>query len=102
MSGSFLSYIDNTIENPKNITSDVKWLINELEKYDEKRKTDNILYSGLYFDRLDDLWVNVKNAVAAGAMSEKSWQIIKNKYWTHAEYIDSIIEKEKKNKNENI
>lgn len=88
------SYIDNTIETPKDLPKNILWFLKILEDHDNGRKENYELHSVLYFDRLDDLWVNAKNAIAAGVMSQKSWETIEQKYWTHAEYVDSLYEKE--------
>lgn len=85
------SYIDSSIETPKNLPSNIVFVLNKLSEYD--KRTDG---SVLYFDKLDDLCVLVKNAIAAKAMSKKDWSIIIEKYWTHA---DKIFDKESKSEN---
>ncbi|MBO4704849.1 MAG: hypothetical protein J5647_03830 [Spirochaetaceae bacterium] len=85
------SYIDQTIETPENIPKNIKALLQELHKWDESDQDGADVF---YYDRLDDLWVNAKNAVAAGVMSKKDWKIIEQKYWTHA---DIVMQKEENN-----
>ena len=65
------SYIDQTIETPENIPKNIKALLQELHKWDESDQDGADVF---YYDRLDDLWVNAKNAVAAGVMSKKDWK----------------------------
>ncbi|MCR4714283.1 MAG: hypothetical protein K5751_07880 [Treponemataceae bacterium] len=87
------SYIDNTIETPENIPKNIKALLQELHKWDESGQEGADVF---YYDRLDDLWVNAKNAVAAGVMSKKDWKTIEQKYWIHA---DIVMQKEDNNEN---
>lgn len=77
------SYIDNTIQTPQNLPSNIMVLLDMLSVYDKERN------SICYFDRLDDLWINAKNAIAAGVMSKKDWNILEQKYWIHAEQTDN-------------
>lgn len=84
------SYINSMIETPTNLPKNILGILGMLADYDNEG--NNILY----FDRLDDLWVNAKNAIAAGVMSKRDWIILEEKYWLHAEMIYS---KEKENEN---
>lgn len=79
------SYIDSTIETPALLPKNILALLQLLSDYDK----DGAWW--LYFDRLDDLWVNSKNAIASGAMSKKNWDILEKKYWIHA---DKVYERE--------
>ena len=75
------SYIDNSIKDPEHLPSNVQGILDDLRKYDKEG-------NGIgYTDRLDDLWVIVKNAMASNAMSQWAWDVIVQKYWTHADKI---------------
>lgn len=82
------SYIDPSIKTPTGLPQNIYGLLNMLEEYDKKGN------SIFYFDRLDDLWVNCKNAIAVNYMSRKDWEVIKQKYWI---YADTIYDEEMKN-----
>lgn len=84
------SYIDNTIETPKNTPTNILTLLKQLEKYDKEGN------DVLYYDTLDNLWVLCKNAVAAKVMTYKDWDTIDLKYWIHA---DIVMKKEEENEN---
>ena len=45
----------------------------------------------MYYGRLDDLCILVKDVIADGGMSEKDWETIVKKYWVHA---DKVFDKE--------
>ena len=82
------SYIDQTIITPRNLPKNILGILNMLCDY------DRIGAWWLYFDRLDDLQVNAKNAMAAGLMSKNDWNVIVDKYWKNA---DLVYNKEIKN-----
>lgn len=86
------SYIDASIKTPGGLPKNILWLLELLADYDSRGAW------WLYFDRLDDLWVNSKNAIAAGIMSKKDWEILEKKYWIHA---DLIYDKEEENGKKN-
>ncbi len=75
------SYIDHSIQTPKDAPSNILCLLEDLDEYDRNGM------DVAYYDRLDDLWVNAKNAIAAGVMSRTSWKIIEQKYWIHADEV---------------
>ena len=82
------SYIDKSIETPGRLPTNVLGILRMLSECDEKGQ------DVLYYDRLNDLWVICKNAMAAGAMSKKDWETIKEKYWVHADIISAKEEKD--------
>ncbi len=75
------SYIDDSIKDPEHLPTDVQGILNDLKEYDQNGKW------WLYYDRLDDLCVVTKNAMAANAMTQIAWEIIVKKYWVHADKI---------------
>ncbi len=75
------SYINNSIADPEKLPAYVIDILNKLKEAD---KVGDSIY---YFDRIDDLCVIVKNAIAINAMSYDSWKIVKEKYWDYAEQI---------------
>ncbi len=75
------SYIDSSVKTPENLPSNIVALLDILSDCDRKGEWWS------YFDRLDDLWVNAKNAVAAGVMPKESWEILEKKYWLHADLV---------------
>lgn len=79
------SYIDSSITTSESLPSNIHALLQLLSDYDKEGAW------WLYFDMLDNLWVNSKNAIAAGVMSKKDWEMIERKYWIHA---DKIYDKE--------
>ena len=75
------SYINSSMATPANLPRNILGILKMLSDYDAEGAW------WLYFDRLDDLWVNSKNAIAAGAMSKKDWELLEDKYWIHAEKV---------------
>ena len=75
------SYIDDSIKDPDGLPSNVQGILDDLRQYDKEG-------NGIgYTDRLDDLWVIVKNAMASNAMSQWAWDVIVQKYWTHSDIV---------------
>lgn len=84
------SYIDHSIETPSGLPQNIQTFLKQLDSYDKQGEWC------LYFDRLDDLWVNSKNAIAANVMTNKDWKILEQKYWIHA---DEVYDEEMSNEN---
>lgn len=80
------SYINKTIQNPQNLPKNISYLLKTLEEYD-----NNDEYFLVYFDKLDDLSILVKNAIAAKAMTTSDWLLLEEKYW---KYANEVFKKE--------
>jgi hypothetical protein len=75
------SYIDSSIKDPEGLPSVVVGFLDDLRKYDKEGEW------AMYYGRLDDLCILVKDVIADGGMSEKDWETIVKKYWVHADKI---------------
>lgn len=84
------SYINNAIQIVEPLPNNIVFMIRDLEYYDRNDPE-------LYFNHTDDLWVNAKNAFAAGVISRKTWDLITEKYIRHALKIAEKEDNERKN-----
>lgn len=71
-------YINHEIETPQGLPNNIFAIIQLMETHDKNGEW------WLYFDRMEDLDVNAKNAYVSGDISEKDWNTIKEKYIDHA------------------
>lgn len=71
-------YINYKIETPSGLPENIKAIIQLMETHDNNGEW------WLYFDRMEDLDVNAKNAYVSGDISRKDWGAIKAKYIDHA------------------
>lgn len=63
------SYIDSSIETPENLPLNILATLKILEEFDKRQDAVAVVY----FDKLDDLWVLAKNAIAANVMAKTDW-----------------------------
>ncbi len=76
------SYIDPNIVITESLPKNLLWLIDRVEKSDKENKL-------AYFDCVDDLDVNAKNAYVAGCISKKTWDLLMQKYYVYALEIEA-------------
>ena len=76
------SYIDPNIVITESLPKNLLWLIDRVEKSDKENKL-------AYFDCVDDLDINAKNAYAAGCISKKTWDLLMQKYYVYALEIEA-------------
>lgn len=72
------SYIDQSIVITEQLPKNLQCIIEEMTR------GDNAENWWMYFDRMDDLDVNAKNAYAAGMISKETWRLLYAKYISHA------------------
>ena len=76
------SYIDPNIVITESLPKNLLWLIDRVEKSDKENKL-------AYFDCVDDLDINAKNAYVAGCISKKTWDLLMQKYYVYALEIEA-------------
>lgn len=72
------SFVDDGIDVPADVPSNILDILKKLEFCDKEGNAVG------YWDRLDDLVIFAKNAIAAGVLSKKSWEALEMKYWRKA------------------
>lgn len=70
-------YIDHSINFDKTV------LPINCQEFIERAEQADIDDPDLYFDHVENLLVNVKNAYAAGMISKQTWRIVEAKYYVH-------------------
>lgn len=76
---NILDYIDYDISLPDDIPFNIIELLKKLEQYNTEG--DDVCY----YDRWDDIIILAKNAMVAGVLSKKSWDLLEKRYWYKAE-----------------
>ena len=76
------SYIDPNIVITESLPKNLLWLIDRVEQSDKENKL-------AYFDCVDDLDINAKNAYVAGCISKKTWDLLMQKYYVYALEIEA-------------
>ena len=74
-----LNFIDYNISLPDKIPSNILEQLGKLEQYNTEG--DDVCY----YDRWDDIIILAKNAMVAGVLSKKSWDLLEKRYWYKAE-----------------
>ena len=74
-----LGYIDYDVSLPDNVPFNIIEQLNKLEQYNTEG--DDVCY----YDRWDDIIILAKNAMVAGVLSKKNWELLEKRYWYKAE-----------------